>query len=110
MGLETGDYPSDLVATNPTGVDQKLQGDDHIRLIKHILKTTWPNVDGVCDFTPEQVNAFSDLFPLTDDNFIRCNGTDALELRTPAQVRSDVGADNASNLSSGTIPDGNPSC
>ena len=105
MGLETGDFISDLVATNPTGVDQKLQGDDHIRLVKHVLKTTFPNIDAAVDATPEILNAFAAIFPLTDDYFIRASGVGALELRSPAQVRSDVGADNASNLSSGTLPD-----
>jgi hypothetical protein len=105
MGLETGDYISDLVSTNPTGVDQKLQGDDHLRLIKHVLKTTFPNVDAAVDSTPEQLNAFAAIFPLTDDYFIRAVGTDALELRSPAQVRSDIGADNAANLTSGDLAD-----
>lgn len=37
MGLETGTYISDLVATNPTPDDPKSQGDDHLRLIKSAL-------------------------------------------------------------------------
>ncbi len=37
-------------------------------------------------------------------NFIRVNaGMTAYELRTPAQVRNDIGADNATNLASGTV-------
>lgn len=40
MGLETGTYISDLVASNPPGTDPKSQGDDHIRLIKSVLQAT----------------------------------------------------------------------
>jgi hypothetical protein len=44
MGLETGTYISDLVTTNPVGAsDVKGQGDDHLRLIKSVLKATFPN-------------------------------------------------------------------
>ncbi len=44
MGLETGTYVNDLVITNPDGAtDVKGQGDDHLRLIKSTLKSTFPN-------------------------------------------------------------------
>jgi hypothetical protein len=43
MGLETGTYVSDLVATNPTSGDAKSQGDDHLRLIKATLTATFPD-------------------------------------------------------------------
>lgn len=43
MGLEAGSYVLDLVATNPVGGDQKQQGDDHIRLLKSVLRTTFPD-------------------------------------------------------------------
>lgn len=39
MGLETGTRITDLVSTNPTATDLRSQGDDHIRLLKTILKT-----------------------------------------------------------------------
>ena len=40
MGLETGDVIADLVITNPLSTDAKSQGDDHIRLLKKVLKET----------------------------------------------------------------------
>lgn len=46
MPIETGNYISDLNASNPLAGDPKSQGDDHIRLIKAILKATFPNVAG----------------------------------------------------------------
>jgi len=43
MPLESGSYISDLVASNPVGsTDPKSQGDDHLRLIKSVLQTTFP--------------------------------------------------------------------
>ena len=44
MGLESGTYVNDLVVSNPDGgIDAKAQGDDHLRLIKSVLKNTFPN-------------------------------------------------------------------
>ncbi len=44
MALEAGTYVNDLVSTNPVGsTDFVSQGDDHIRLLKSVLKTTFPN-------------------------------------------------------------------
>ena len=40
MALETANYISDLVETNPTPSDQKSQGDDHLRTIKKVIKQT----------------------------------------------------------------------
>lgn len=46
MALETATYISDLVSTNPTASDNISQGDDHIRLLKATLKSTFPNILG----------------------------------------------------------------
>lgn len=46
MALETGNYISDLVAANPADTDGKSEGDDHIRLIKKVLKNTFPGLTG----------------------------------------------------------------
>lgn len=43
MGLETGSNISDLNASNPTTADNASQGDDHLRLIKTVLKTEFPS-------------------------------------------------------------------
>jgi len=45
MALESATYVSGLVATNPSGSDSISQGDDHLRLIKTVLKNTLPNAD-----------------------------------------------------------------
>jgi hypothetical protein len=57
MALETATYISDLVSTNPTASDPLAQGDDHIRMLKAVLKTCFPSVNGALSasmipFTP----------------------------------------------------------
>lgn len=51
MSLETGTYIDDLVVTNPLSSDARSEGDDHIRLIKSVLKNTFPNVAGAVNAT-----------------------------------------------------------
>lgn len=47
MGLEAATYISDLNTANPIGAsDPKAQGDDHLRLIKAVLKNTFPGFGG----------------------------------------------------------------
>lgn len=45
MGLESATYIGNLVATNPVATDKKNQGDDHLRLLKSVLQSTFPNAD-----------------------------------------------------------------
>ena len=45
MALETGSYLSDFVPSNPPGTDVVSQGSGHLRLIKSILQTSFPNVN-----------------------------------------------------------------
>jgi hypothetical protein len=47
MGLEAATYIEDLVGTNPTGTDDKNQGDNHLRLIKDVLQNQFPSLGGV---------------------------------------------------------------
>lgn len=56
MALETGTYISDLVITNPASTDAKSDGDNHLRLIKSTVKTTFPNVTGAVTKTHTQLN------------------------------------------------------
>ena len=56
MPLETGNYICDLVPTNPPGTDPVSQGDDHIRLLKQILLTQFPNLCDVVTATAEDLN------------------------------------------------------
>jgi hypothetical protein len=56
MALEAGTYISDLVVTNPTGTDNRREGDDHLRLLKSTLKNTFPNVTGPITVTQAELN------------------------------------------------------
>lgn len=42
MGLEAGDTIEDLVVSNPTGDDPTNQGNDHLQLLKVVLKNIFP--------------------------------------------------------------------
>ena len=45
MALESASFIDDLVETNPVGGDPITQGDDHLRLLKAVLKGTFPGLD-----------------------------------------------------------------
>lgn len=51
MALESGTYIDSLVSTNPTATDSVAQADDHIRLIKAVIKASFPNVAGAVTAT-----------------------------------------------------------
>lgn len=58
MGLESATYISQLVATNPVGAtDPKSQGDDHLRLLKSVLQSSFPNINAAVNGTPVELNA-----------------------------------------------------
>jgi microcystin-dependent protein len=59
MGLESGTYISDLVSNWPLATDKRREGDDHLRLIKQVLKNTFPNLNGPVTATPQELNALS---------------------------------------------------
>lgn len=56
MTIETATYITDLNAAYPGATDLKSEGDDHIRLVKAVVKTTFPNVNGVVNPTPTEFN------------------------------------------------------
>ena len=56
MALESASYIAQLNASNPTSTDTVSQADDHLRLIKNVLKNTFPNLDQPVLATPNQLN------------------------------------------------------
>lgn len=56
MAIETASFISDLNSSNPPGSDPVGQADDHIRLVKSVLKSTFPNVTGAVNATQLQLN------------------------------------------------------
>lgn len=59
MALETASFINGLNASNPAGPDRLMQGDDHIRLIKSVLKATFPNLTGPMTQTQDVLNGLS---------------------------------------------------
>lgn len=62
MPLESATYISGLVATNPSATDGCQQGDDHIRLIKSTLQTTFPNINGAVTATAADLSNVAGLY------------------------------------------------
>ncbi len=57
MTVETNpNYPSDLDQTLPLNGDGKTEGDDHLRNLKRVFKTTFPNVSGAVTPTHTVLN------------------------------------------------------
>jgi hypothetical protein len=66
VGLETGTFISDLVVTNPPSGDLTAQGDDHIRLIKTVLKNTFPGASKAIAFPTAVAKTLSFSIASTD--------------------------------------------
>jgi hypothetical protein len=58
LAIESATYISDLNISNPPGSDPVGQADDHIRLLKSALKTTFPNINAAVSATPLQLNQY----------------------------------------------------
>jgi len=57
MGLESASYISQLQPLNPDGADDINRGDDHIRLVKSVLQTQFPNFTAqACTPTVTELN------------------------------------------------------
>ena len=57
MGIESASYISELVDTNPVVGDPVGEGDDHLRLIKTVLQTQFPNLTaGAVNTTQTEMN------------------------------------------------------
>ena len=57
MGIEVASYISQLVDTNPVVGDPVGEGDDHLRLIKTVLQTQFPNLTaGAVNTTQTEMN------------------------------------------------------
>ena len=56
MTVETALYPTQLNTTLPTSSDFVSEGDDHLRLLKTVVKTTFPNLGGAWNATQTEAN------------------------------------------------------
>jgi hypothetical protein len=56
MPLETGTFINSLSPANPAATDGVAQGDDHLRLLKSTIKSTFPNITGAVTPTQTELN------------------------------------------------------
>lgn len=56
MALESGTFINSLNASNPASTDGLGQADDHIRLLKSTIKSTFPNIDAAVTATEDNLN------------------------------------------------------
>lgn len=61
MPVENAQFINTLNPVYPAATDAVAQADDHIRLIKQVLKDTFPNINAAVTATPIQLN---NLFPV----------------------------------------------
>ena len=66
MALESADYISQLVDSNPSGLDDKTTADDQARLIKHVMLMSFPLISGPVLVSQGQLNALSNLTVSSD--------------------------------------------
>jgi len=85
-------YIDDLNSSNPAAGDNVSEGDDHIRGIKNVLKTTFPNIDGAVNATDTDL---SNVLPTTGGTM-----TGGLNINTAddALVITSTGGGNTVNI------------
>lgn len=92
MSLESATFIDDLDTANPASSDSKSQGDDHLRLIKLVLKNSIKRVSRAF-YVPNTVAKSGNYSVLAaDDNkTIVCDTTSAFTLTLPTLSASDAG-------------------
>lgn len=61
MPIEAATFLNDLVATNPIAGDPVAEGDDHIRLMKTVLKNTFPGLTAAVTLAPTATPQFAGI-------------------------------------------------
>lgn len=94
MGLESATLIKDLNESNPAPGDNKAEGDDHLRLLKRVMKRQFPNLEVAVTKTAAKLNADNRESNSTYEQ-IRGNAP-MLEYHRPGQVAfaTLVGGDN----------------
>lgn len=75
MPLETGTYISDLDATNPLAGDETSRGDDHLRLLKSVLKNSLPTINAAVTATVAQINGWEARIAAIESAHIKKDGS-----------------------------------
>jgi microcystin-dependent protein len=86
MPIESANYVNQLNSAYPAATDGVKEGDDHIRLVKKVLKDTFPNLDAAVTKTATQLNyeprempiggiiMWSGVIGSLPTNYVLCNG------------------------------------
>jgi hypothetical protein len=67
MGLESATIISELNPNNPEPSDKRRFGDDHLRMIKQVLQTNFPNLTAIANMTAEELNYLVGVTSLIQD-------------------------------------------
>lgn len=103
MPVESATYISQLVAANPTSTDPINQGDNHIRLLKSVLKSTFPNLTGAITATQEQLNQLDQDETLNEMIDAKADQDDLDTLATTVASLDSSKAPKANPTFSGTV-------
>ena len=76
MALESATFIDGLNTSNPTSTDVVSQADDHLRLIKSTIKTTFPNITGAVTATQSDLNSATS-FSMPSGSIIAFAGSSA---------------------------------
>jgi hypothetical protein len=82
MALEAASFLDGLVTTNPVSSDTVAQGDDHLRLLKTVLKATFPGLDRAIYLEKAIANLASAATPDlggTTSNYVNITGTTEID-------------------------------
>lgn len=92
MALEAATFTDDLDVSNPTSTDTKSQGDDHLRLLKTVIKNSLKRVTRAF-YVPGTVakTANYSVVASDDNKTIYCDTTSAFTLTLPTLAASDAG-------------------
>ena len=91
MALETGSFISDLNASFPVSTDGLAQADDHMRLIKSTIKTSFPNISGAMTATHTELSVMDGDTAATSTTLVDADRTVINDAGTMKQVAmSDV--------------------
>ena len=116
MALETATYISQLTATNPVASDSVSVGDDHIRMLKTVLRTQFSGLSGTTAITATEAEMnYLDLATLgtSADSKVLTQASGVVTIvgdvkitgTTPLLTIGDAGAEDASILFDGNAKD-----
>lgn len=94
MGLETATYIDSLVVTNPISTDKKKEGDNHLRLLKEVLKNTFPNATKAFRFPTSSTSQTANFTVVAADankTFLIDTTAGSLVATLPTLVLADAG-------------------